>query len=1157
MRNRHARREQDRATVPREKIFAVRVTESDAGGDALSNLPVSTPADPTLRPLARRQFTPVNLERRRAVAADPMHLPRPVYYSCLLTVLVAGNTPLARAATPAAAAASAARESHEPSAFAIPAGDASTSLDAFSRQSGAALVFVVEQVRGIRTPELQGRYRPREALERLVAKTALTVAEDARTGALMIKRTPPLPSPPAQKPTSQSNQPVKPKSKLALFAGLLAASTGVDAQTPSSPPNNEAVVLSPFEVATSKDYGYTATNSLAGGRLSTELMKTPASISVMTREFLDDLGVSDVQGALRWAANSVAAGNADVSPDATISNSLNGQPSMSGNGNSVSIRGFSSTIARNYFPWFVNSDGYNTERIDISRGPNAMLFGDGAAGGVVNVSTKRARPGLRSSSLQFRLTDEGGKRVSFDVNQPLGKIAAVRVNAVRERSKDWRDYYKLNRDGVHGAVTLNLGPTAQIRAESEWGLVDRRSPSLYLRDRTSNWNGTYTLAAPLTGTQAPAASTGAVRVDTGGNANLPFNVMDLSRPELGFLNWQGSVRTDGLASSLETRLPGHVSSTGLFTGVPVDAPATLGRREFRVVPDYGYAVNSSSFRGKNQYRAHSLFFEKRFGDRFFFEAAGTVQDQDADLYTPASHNSVYIDLNEFLPAGVAINGSTRNPNFLRPYNESSSSFDLRGIINNTTVTEGRLSAIYLLKTRLTHQRVGAVYTLRNQTLFNIGANDFRRTNGTGTPSTRANSLFFRTYLPDGRNASQENLEMGRGGYNFPGGIQADFVGTAQLSKIHSESIQAFANGSWFKNDLLTTLFAARRDTVHSVRYTGGTGLVPIMSWSDVTNGVRANDTKGTVNSPSVGAVLSPVRWLSLYASASKTFVATPGGLAFSFQGNPLPLARGEGRDIGLKFKTWDGRISGSIAYYKSDQTNSSSSRQDIGTAINNIRTFMGLQTGQTFNIFNDTQDSTGKGYELDVTANITPGWSVSANYSLPESVLSNSLPRFRAYLAGAENRPAWETYANNPANSAAADVRRNLSDIDLVLARNADGLPRVNQSDYIANLFTRYRMTSGRLKGFAFGGGVNMLGQRLMALRTGFAPDYSGSYRTFSALLSYDRKWKKLTGNFQLNVTNLFNDENFRYTSLLATGTPQLFRISDPRTLTFTATFKL
>jgi iron complex outermembrane receptor protein len=956
-------------------------------------------------------------------------------------------------------------------------------------------------------------------------------------------------------PVLPRHQPLALVAAAFIFTGAASfAQTVAPAKTAAA---EEAVVLSPFEVATNKDYGYTATNSLAGGRLSTELMKTPASISVMTREFLDDLGISDVQGALKWAANSVAAGNADVLADATIANSVNGQPSLSGNGNSVSIRGFSSTIARNYFPWFVNSDGYNTERIDISRGPNAMLFGDGAAGGVVNVSTKRARPGITSNSLQFRFTDEGGKRVSFDVNQPLGKIAAVRVNALRERSKDWRDYYKLNRDGVDGTITINLGQTAQIRAESEWGLVDRRSPALYLRDRASNWNGTYTLAAPLTGTQAPAASTGAVRVDTGANANLPYNVMDLSRPELGFLNWQGAVRTDASGSTLERRLPGFIAALGGFTGVPIDEPAVLGRREFRVVPDYGYAVNGSAYRGKNQYRAHSLFLEKRFGDHFFFEAAGTLQDQDADLYTPASHNGVKIDINEFLPAGVVINGSTRNPNFLKPYNDSGTSFDLRGQINNTTVTEGRVSAIYLLDTQLTRQRIGFVYTLRNQTLFNIGANDFRRSNGVGDPASRANSLFFRTYLPEGRGLSQERLEMGRGGYDFPGGIHADFLGTAQLSKIHTESAQAFANGSWFKNDILTTMFAARRDTVHSVRYGGGTGLVPIMSWSDVKDGSRLNDTKGTVDSPSVGAVLAPFRWISLFASASKTFVATPGGLAYSFEGEPLPLARGEGRDVGLKFNTWNGRISGSISYYKSEQTNSSASRQDIATSINNIRTLMGLQSGLTFPIYNDTQDATATGYELDVTANLTPGWSVSANYSLPESVLSNSLPRFRAYLSRPANRAAWEAYANNPANSAATQVRQNLSDIDLVLARNADGLPRINQSDYIANIFTRYRITSGSFKGFAFGGGMNMVGRRLMALRSGFAPDYSGSYRTFSGLLSYDRKWKKLSGNFQLNVTNLLNDENFRYSSLAATGVPQLFRISDPRTLTFTATFKL
>lgn len=77
-----------------------------------------------------------------------------------------------------------------------------------------------------------------------------------------------------------------------------------------------------------------------------------------------------------------------------------------------------------------------------------------------------------------------------------------------------------------------------------------------------------------------------------------------------------------------------------------------------------------------------------------------------------------------------------------------------------------------------------------------------------------------------------------------------------------------------------------------------------------------------------------------------------------------------------------------------------------------------------------------------------------------------------------------------------------------------------------------------------------------MALRPNFPRDYSGSYHTFSGLLSYETKWRKVTASFQLNVSNLLDDENFRYTSLLASGTPQLFRISDPRVMTLTSTFR-
>ena len=77
---------------------------------------------------------------------------------------------------------------NEPCSFRIPSADASEALLAFSRQSSSAVVYVVEQVRGVRTQSVQGMLRPREALERMLNKTSLKVTEDTKTGALMISR---------------------------------------------------------------------------------------------------------------------------------------------------------------------------------------------------------------------------------------------------------------------------------------------------------------------------------------------------------------------------------------------------------------------------------------------------------------------------------------------------------------------------------------------------------------------------------------------------------------------------------------------------------------------------------------------------------------------------------------------------------------------------------------------------------------------------------------------------------------------------------------------------------------------------------------------------------------------------------------------------------
>ncbi|MBI2498381.1 MAG: hypothetical protein HYV75_10880, partial [Opitutae bacterium] len=96
-----------------------------------------------------------------------------------------------------------------------------------------------------------------------------------------------------------------------LVALALAATASLMAQTTSAPPavavdqNEKPLVLEKFVVNTEKDNGYIAVDSLAGGRTNTPIKFTPASMSSLTRNFIDDLGIQNVREALQWAPNVV------------------------------------------------------------------------------------------------------------------------------------------------------------------------------------------------------------------------------------------------------------------------------------------------------------------------------------------------------------------------------------------------------------------------------------------------------------------------------------------------------------------------------------------------------------------------------------------------------------------------------------------------------------------------------------------------------------------------------------------------------------------------------------------------------------------------------------------------------------------------------------
>jgi catecholate siderophore receptor len=118
-------------------------------------------------------------------------------------------------------------------------------------------------------------------------------------------------------------------------------------------------------------------------------------------------------------------------------------------------------------------DLYNVERVEVLRGPNAMIFGRGGGGGIVNRVTKR------SSLTQFQdfaLSGDswGGVRLTADIDQPLFSGAGLRVNGMYENDESFRQHVDLERWGVNPTLGLLAGSRTRIDFSFEH-LHDRRT----------------------------------------------------------------------------------------------------------------------------------------------------------------------------------------------------------------------------------------------------------------------------------------------------------------------------------------------------------------------------------------------------------------------------------------------------------------------------------------------------------------------------------------------------------------------------------------------------------------------------------------------------------------------------------------------------------
>ena len=205
-----------------------------------------------------------------------------------------------------------------------------------------------------------------------------------------------------------------------------------------------------------EEYGATATRSAT--RTDTPIRNVPQAITVISESQIEDQALRSISDVLMYV------------PGATPGTGEGNRDQITLRGNNTTADFFVDGI-RDDVQYF--RDLYNAERIEILRGPNAMVFGRGGGGGVINRVTKRAS---LKPYREFGLSgdSEGGYRLTGDVDQPLSANAGIRVNGVYDNGESFRRGVELERYGVNPTAGILLGSATRIDLGYEY-FHDRRT----------------------------------------------------------------------------------------------------------------------------------------------------------------------------------------------------------------------------------------------------------------------------------------------------------------------------------------------------------------------------------------------------------------------------------------------------------------------------------------------------------------------------------------------------------------------------------------------------------------------------------------------------------------------------------------------------------
>ncbi|BET66940.1 hypothetical protein ASA1KI_18580 [Opitutales bacterium ASA1] len=484
--------------------------------------------------------------------------------------------------------------------------------------------------------------------------------------------------------------------------------------TASNPPEGERVIeLSPFEVDASKNIGYYAESTLAGSRLNTNVGDLAASITVVTKQQLVDTASIDINDVFLYEANTEGTGNfTDINIDTRgavqdrAAGFQGGAPSLPFTPyTSNRIRGIPTSVdkMRDYYPGTARLpfDAYNTESIEINRGPNSILFGLGNPAGIINQTVARARINQSSNQVEARIGTNSAFRSSVAFNRTLvdDKLAVYVAALYDERGFARKPSHDVTRR-QYGALTFKPFKNTTIRANAEFYENDNRRPNAVTpRDFVTPWieagrpsynpvtrmltingvtKGPYDGASAVGITNLRVDSLGTIAFE-GANANGANRPVQLFDGDLGEIGWimrhiSSTPNVAGVAAEFTYNTPFRTTrSEGPYRYRNLPAPGSPAGLAFaqRGVNDqsiYDWEkinIIAGNF-GEDQAKTYNFELEQKLLPNLDLQLGWYKEDFDSSVQYYISQQTgvtLYVDTNV-----VNLDG-TPNANFGRPYVE--------------------------------------------------------------------------------------------------------------------------------------------------------------------------------------------------------------------------------------------------------------------------------------------------------------------------------------------------------------------------------------------------------------------------------------------------------------------------------------------------------